>query len=345
MIVDRVRRRRTLLAGASLLLGLCYGLVAAVPASPLWIDPLLFVAGTAQAFFLPLLGALALGLVGHAALNRTIGRNQGWNHAGNLAAALLAMSLVGWFAVTSIFYAVAVVSILAAGSVFLIREREIDEARASGAAAGGEQGAGLRVLLQDYRVWVLLTSTALFHLANAPVMPFVGAYIKKLGGSHVQVAAVVLVAQAVMIPVALAAGWACDRWGRKWVFAIGFLALPVRIFLYSLTDHPWTLVALQTLDGIGAGIYGVVIVAICADLTRGKGGFNTLSGMIATALAVGGVAGPLGAGFLAQYLGYNTFFYVFAGIAGLAAILFLTLMPETATPAGATPQQVRAFGA
>jgi MFS family permease len=160
-------------------------------------------------------------------------------------------------------------------------------------------------------------------------MPFVGAYIKKLDGSHVQVAAVVLVAQAVMIPVALAAGWLCDRWGRKWVFAIGFVALPVRIFLYSLTDDPWMLVALQTLDGIGAGIYGVVIVAMCADLTRGKGGFNALSGMIATALAVGGVIGPLGAGFLAQHLGYNAFFYVFAGIAALAAAVFLVAMPET----------------
>ena len=38
------------------------------------------------------------------------------------------------------------------------------------------------------------------------------------------------------------------------------------------------LVALQTLDGIGAGVYGVVIVAICADLTKGKGGFNALAG-------------------------------------------------------------------
>jgi MFS family permease len=329
LIVDRVRRRRTLLAGASLLLGLCYGVLPLVPASPGWIDPLLFVAGAAQAFFLPLLGALALGLVGHAALNRTIGGNQGWNHAGNLAAALLAMSLVGWFAVSSIFFAVAVVSVLAAGSVFLIREREIDEARASGAAGDGAAGAGLRELLRDYRVWVLLASTALFHLANAPVMPFVGAYIKTLHGSHVQVAAVVLVAQAVMIPVALAAGRLCDVWGRKWVFAIGFVALPVRIFLYSLTDDPWMLVALQTLDGIGAGIYGVVIVAMCADLTRGKGGFNALSGMIATALAVGGVIGPLGAGFLAQHLGYNSFFYVFAGIAALAAAVFLAFMPET----------------
>ena len=40
------------------------------------------------------------------------------------------------------------------------------------------------------------------------------------------------------------------------------------IFLYALTDDPWVLVALQALDGIGAGIYGVVIAVICADLTR-----------------------------------------------------------------------------
>ncbi|HET6323936.1 MAG TPA: MFS transporter [Planctomycetaceae bacterium] len=329
MITDCVRQRRTLLAGASIVLGVCYGLLPLVPAHPAWVDPLLFAAGAGQAFFLPLLGALALGLVGHAALNRMIGHNQGWNHAGNLAAALLAMAQVSLFGLTSVFYAVMVVSTLAAGSVFLIRENEIDERRASGAADGGAKGASLREVLRDRRVLVLLAATALFHLANAPVMPFVGAYIKKLGGNDIQVAAVVLVAQAVMIPVALAAGWLCDRWGRKPVFAIGFVALPVRIFLYSLTQNPWGLVALQTLDGIGAGIYGVVIVAMCADLTKGKGGFNALCGMIATALAVGGVIGPLGAGFLAEHLGYNGFFYVFAGIAVAAALLFLTLMPET----------------
>jgi len=205
LVVDWARRRRTLLAGTSLLLGVCYGAVPLAPAEAPWVDPLLFVAGMAQAFFLPLLGALALGLVGHAALSRTMGSNQSWNHAGNLAAALLAMGLVSLLGVTSIFFAVAVVSVLAAGSVFVIREDEVDEQRASGGASGGANGAGIRELLRDYRVWVLLASTALFHLANAPVMPFLGAYIKQLHGSDVQVAAVVLVAQAVMIPVALAA--------------------------------------------------------------------------------------------------------------------------------------------
>jgi MFS family permease len=329
IITDRVRGRRALLAGASVLLGLAYGLLPLVPAQPGWLDPLLFLAGAAQAFFLPLLGALALGLVGHAALSRIMGQNQGWNHAGNLASAVLAMVLVSAFGLTSVFFAVLAVSMLAAASVFVIRESEVDEARATGAAEAGAKAVGLRQLLRDRRVVVLLAATALFHLANAPVMPFLGAYIQTLGGTHVQVAAVVLVAQAVMIPVALSAGWLCDRWGRKPVFAIGFLALPVRILLYTLTSNPWGLVALQAFDGIGAGIYGVVIVAICADLTKGKGGFNALSGLIATALSIGGVIGPLGAGFLAQHLGYNAFFFIFAGIAALAAGLFLVMMPET----------------
>src|SRR5205085_4581869 len=126
------------------------------------------------------------------------------------------------------------------------------------------------------RVAILFAATALFHLANAPVMPLVGMYITDLGGTEGQVAGVVLTAQVVMIPVALLTGWLCDRWGRKPVFAIGFVALPVRIFLYSLSTDPGELVALQALDGIGAGIYGVAVVAMCADLTRGKGRFNAL---------------------------------------------------------------------
>jgi predicted MFS family arabinose efflux permease len=297
-----------------------------------WVDPLLFVGGTVQAFFNPLLGALALGLVGHAALNRTMGANQGWNHAGNIAAAVLAMALVSWLhlGTVAVFYAVSAVSVLAAASVFLIRGDELDPVRASGASA--EKGDGhVRILelLRDRRVVILFAATALFHLANAPVMPLVGMYITDLGGSEGQVAAVVLVAQVVMIPVALLAGWLCDRWGRKPAFAIGFVALPLRIFLYSLTHNPWALVALQALDGIGAGVYGVVVVAMCADLTWGKGRFNALQGLIATALSAGGVIGPLLAGYLVQYLDYATAFHVFAGIAALAAVLFIGFMPET----------------
>jgi len=157
----------------------------------------------------------------------------------------------------------------------------------------------------------------------------VALYVKHLHGTDRQVAAVVLVAQAVMVPVAVLTGWACNRWGRKPTFAIGFVVLPLRIVLYTLAPNASTLVWLQALDGIGAGIYGVAIVAICADLTHGRGGFNTLNGLIATALAIGGVLGPVLSGLLVQHLGFAMAFYLFATIATAAALLFLLGMPET----------------
>lgn len=332
LLVDRIPHRRLLLAGASLVLGICYGFLPLVPDDWWIVDPLLFVAGAGQAFFTPLLGALALGLVGHAQLNKTMGMNQGWNHLGNMAAAITAMVLVTWISLSSVFYAVAAVAALAAVSVFAIRPEELDEKRASGATQG-QESIGFWDLLQDRRVVVLFASTALFHLANAPVMPLVALYLKHMQGSDMQVAAVVLVAQLVMVPVALLTGWLCDRWGRKSVFAIGFVVLPLRIFLYSLASTPGMLIALQTLDGVGAGIYGVAIVAMCADLTRGKGGFNTLCGMIATALCLGGVIGPLSSGFLVEHLGFVVAFDVFAGVAAIAAALFVFFMPETRPPA------------
>lgn len=331
-VVDRVRQRRAVVIVSSIVLGICYGLLPLIPAEWWTLDPLLFVSGISGAFFGPLMGALALGLVGHEALNRTMGSNQAWNHAGNIAAALTAMVIVGWWGITSVFYAVFVVSIMAAGSVLLIRPSELDERRASGISGdrdGRHKPVGFWDLMRNRPVAILFAATALFHFANAPVMPLVGLYVAKLGGTDRQVAAVVLVAQTVMIPVALATGWLCDRWGRKPIFAIGFIVLPLRIFLYSLTTNPWTLVALQSLDGIGAGIYGVAVVAMCADLTRGKGRFNALTGLIATALSVGGVVGPLSAGFLVQHLGFATAFHVFAGIAAVGAVLFVGWMPET----------------
>ena len=278
---------------SSLVLGICYGLLPLLPAKWWTLDPLLFVSGLSGAFF-ALLGALALGLVGHAALNRTMGSNQAWNDAGNIAAAVTAVVIVGWWGIGSVFDAVTVVSVLAAASVLFIRTDELDEQRASGISFDhqrAEKPVGFWDLFRDRRVVVLFAATTLFHFANAPVMPLVGLYVAKLGGTDRQVAAVVLVAQTVMIPVALASGWLCDHWGRKPIFAIGFLVLPLRIFLYSLTTNPSALIALQSLDGIGAGIYGVAIVAMCADLTRGRGRFNALQGLIATALSVGGVIG------------------------------------------------------
>jgi MFS family permease len=313
----------------SFLTGACFVAIPIIPHAAIPIDSLLFVSGATQSFFAPLLGALALGLAGHKMLNRTMGANQGWNHAGNIIAALLAMALISTLGLNSVFYSVGVCSLFAAASVLLIHEQDLDEKIATGLTRDQDKQVKWTELFRDRTVLLLFISVFAFHLANAPILPTVALYVKNLGGSDNLMTATVLTAQIVMVPVALAAGRLCDSWGRKPVMAVAFLALPIRILSYSFVRSPASVVWLQGLDGIGAGIYGVAIVAMAADLTRGKGRFNTLMGLFATALSIGGVAGPLLSGVLVQHLGFRLAFYAFAALAAIGAAVFLLSVPET----------------
>jgi len=328
-LIDRFRHSRVLLAAASLIVGGAFGFLALVPATRLWVGVLLVTAAVGKPFFGPLTNALTLGLVGHNRLDRALGINQAWNHAGNIAAALTAMALVSLLPVASVFFAVAAASVCAASSALLIRPSELDERRASGLdQTPVSQMVRLTDLLKDRRLAVLLGAAVLFHLANAPVMPLVAQKVRHVGGSNGHVAAVVLVAQSVMIPVAILAGLLAQRFGHKRILAVGFAVLPVRIALYAVSDDPVVLVAIQALDGVGAGIFGVTAVAVCAEATRGRGRFNALAGTLATAVGMGGAVGPLVSGFVVQNWGFAAAFAAFAIVATVAAVPFFGWMPE-----------------
>jgi MFS family permease len=148
-------------------------------------------------------------------------------------------------------------------------------------------------------------------------------------GSDGLTTSTVLTAQIVMVPVALLAGKYGDRWGRKPVLAIAFWILPLRILSYTVARTPAQVVWLQCLDGIGAGIYGVVVISLAADLTRGRGRFNTLARLFATAVSVGGVLGPLLSGIMVQHVGFKIAFLIFAAMAFAGASIFTLLVPET----------------
>lgn len=331
-LTDKLACRRALFVAAALLTGLTLGLLPAVPRTHLWIDGLLFVSGAVQSLFGPLFGALALALARHQHLNRVMGSNQSWNHAGNVAAAAGAIALVSAGGLTAIFSAASICSVIAAGAILLMREKDLDEHVASGLdSANASQKAEWSYLFKDRTVLLLLVSIFLFHLANAPILPVVALYVKHLGGSDNWMTATVLTAQVVMIPVAWLAGRYCDRWGRKPVLMIAYAVLPLRIAAYAFARSPQTVVYLQALDGIGAGIYGVAVAAVSADLTKRRGGFNTLMGLFATALAVGGVIGPALSGIFVEHAGFEKTFFLFAAVAAAGAAVFAVFVPETRT--------------
>jgi hypothetical protein len=49
---------------------------------------------------------------------------------------------------------------------------------------------------------------------------------------------------------------------------VAFVTLPIRGFLFTLTDSPFGVVAIQLLDSVAAGIFGVISIIIAADLMR-----------------------------------------------------------------------------
>ena len=58
--------------------------------------------------------------------------------------------------------------------------------------------------------------------------------------------------------------------------------LTARGLLYTVSDNAAWLLAVQALDGIGAGIFGALFPIVIADLTRGSGRFNVAQGAVAT---------------------------------------------------------------
>ena len=331
--IDRTRHKRLALAAAAL--AVAAGTVAMVGApSFAVILAAQGVIGAASAVFGPAVAALSLGLVGHARFARRTGRNEAFNHAGNVAAALLAGVLGNLIAYEAIFYQVAAMSLATIACVALIRKSEINDDLARGAVeVPGEEArvVGVLDLFRDRRVAAFSASIVLFHFANAAMLPLVGQKLTagKTEGVAGDMSACIIAAQLVMVPVALASSRMAETWGRRPTFLIGFAVLPVRGLLYTLSTNPVYLVGVQLLDGVGAGIFGVVGVMVIADLTRGTGRFNLMQGALAAATGLGAALSNLMTGYVVKAHGFDAGFFALSAAALAALAFFALLVPET----------------
>lgn len=341
VISDLIKQHRLLMGGVILLYGICFSLLPVTINEHSFSDGLLFTVGMASSFFVPLSATLAFSLVGHRSFARVMGQTQMWNHAGFLASALATLAIIRLLGLGSVFISIAMGACLGVLSLFLIRKKELvyhtikevkgDDGSRSGLDSIRDDRTLFKVFLdffKDPTIRVLLISTTLFQIANAPVMPLLLLYLRFLDGGNGKLAWVVLIAQATMIPVAWWSARYSARFGHKLVFSIAFFVMPIRSVLCAVTTNTDLLLATQVLDGIAAGVYGVVVALIVSDLTRGKKGFNMLMGLSQIAMALGAIIGPMIQGITVGEVGFRFSFLVFAGVASLAAILFFHFMPE-----------------
>jgi MFS family permease len=281
--------------------------------------------------FGPAVAALTLGLFAHARLPRRMARNGAFDHAGNMTFAVLA-GVVGWlFGQRAVFLLVPPLAVLAAGAVLSIPRAAIDPERARGAEPDAAcKGRPWRSALTCRPLLAFALATVLFHLANAPLLPLVG---QKLALANqalatAMVSSCIIAAQAVMLPLALLAGRQAEQWGRRPVLLIGFAILPLRALLYTLSNAGAWLLGVQLLDGVGAGVLGVLTPLVVADLMRGTGRYNLALGMVATAQAIGASLSGLAAGVIVDHAGYDAAFLSAAAVALLALVVLAVGLAE-----------------
>jgi MFS family permease len=336
--IDATRRKRGAVVLALVVLAI--GALVIFAAPRFW--PVM-VANTAIAVvgdvFGPAVAAVTLGLYIRQHLARRMGRNSAFDHAGNIAIAAAAGGIGYLFSQRTVFLLVPVFSLLAAAVMLSIPRQAIDEDRARGLGDGetteaenGGTPSGYSVLLRCRPLVAFALCAMLFHFANAPLLPLVG---QKLAQAYpawatAMMSSCIIAAQLIMLPVALAVGRTADRIGRKPILLVGFAVLPVRALLYTFSDHAAWLIAIQLLDGIGAGIFGAITPLLIADLMRGTGHYNLAQGAVATMQGVGASLSGLVAGVIVDHLGYAAAFLTFGAAACSALAALFMAMPETA---------------
>ncbi|MBS9721484.1 MFS transporter [Tianweitania sp. BSSL-BM11] len=176
-LADATRAKRFMVA-------LCASLVIVASLAILFIPSVAFVTasqiatGIAGAAIGPALAGLTLGLVGQNGLTPQLGRNEAWNHGGNVFAAAGAGFFGYEFGLTAVFI---LMTIMAAGSiaaVLLIKPGDIDHRVARGLENknnhGNEVPSGFSVLWKSTPLLILAATLMLFHFGNGAMLPLLG---------------------------------------------------------------------------------------------------------------------------------------------------------------------------
>ena len=284
----------------------------------------------------PAVAGITLGIVRQSGFNRQNGRNQAFNHAGNMVGAGLS-GFLGWkFGFAAVFWLAGLFAVLSIVSVLMIPRAAIDDEAARGMEAkngqdrsAGGKAEGWRTLLQNRPLLILAASLAMFHLGNGAMLPLYGLAVVKAGKANPAgfVALTIVVAQGVMILASLVAMKLAEKRGYWLVMLLTFIALPIRGLVAASVIQSWGVWPVQALDGIGAGLQSVAVPGLVARILSGTGRVNVGQGAVMTVQGVGASLSPAIGGAIAQAIGFRTAFLILGSFALGSLALWLVASP------------------
>ena len=283
----------------------------------------------AGAAIVPAVTGITLGMVGQKGFNRQNGRNQAFNHAGNMVGAA-ASGVLGWqFGYFAVFALAALFGAITVACVLMIPPGSINDRAARGSKEDDPESepSGLTVLLKHKALLVLALALAMFHLGNGAIVPLYG--MSAVSGDKANgpsfVATIIVIAQGVMVIASVTAMHVAEK-RNYWLILLGsFLVLPLRgLFAYFLSGW-WGVVPVEILDGIGIGLQSVAVPGMVARSLYGTGRVNLAQGAVITIQGAGAAFSPALGGWIAQWIGFSPTFLVLGGLGLVAAAVWVGL--------------------
>jgi len=338
--------------------------------------------GALTALIPPGLNSITQGIVGSTGMTGQVSMNEKMNHLGTAIIVLIG-SLLAFGLYPNIGLLFIVSPIACAGVMFYLNkiqpgdidhnaargldvtkagDASIQEAPSFNLGAGLDNSSGSKAnsplqVLSDPTLLVFICICFTFHLSNGTVLPLVMQTLAIANGRAgiLMSGFCIIVAQAFMVASAHICGKYSGMYGRKGLFLLGILSVPIRCALLTLLLHirgvngesailDIIILSTQILDGVGAGIFGTMYVLVTSDISGGTGRFSLTLGLTTAAMSIGGtVSGYLGQA-LAEDIGYRQAFMILGCMSLIPAVLYLFLMPETLSESEAAKNNAPAGG-
>ena len=331
-IVDAARSTRLVAGAAVLTICFCALGYAAFPVFPIVVTAATLHA-MASCVLGPAIAAVSLGLVGPLRIGERLGRNARFASLGNGVAAAVMGTCGYYLSSRSVFVVTFLLALPTLYALSRIRGRDIDAARAHGAALKTADYSPVRFrdLIRQRPLLIFAGAVLLLQLANAAMLPLMAGVVttRSADWAPVLIAFCIVVPQAIVALTSPTVGRKAQQWGRRPFLMLGFAALTIRGVLFATVTDPYLLVAVQLFDGVTAAVFSVMIPLIVADLAFGSGRYSLALGIIGTASGIGASVSTILAGFVADRFGAPTAFVGLACVAALGLAMIATIMPET----------------
>ena len=196
-------------------------------------------------------------------------------------------------------------------------------------------------IVKDSTILVFVIICFTYQLSNGTILPLVMQTLAIGNGRAglLMSGFSIAVAQIFMEISAELCGKYADEHGRKNIFIIGLISVPLRcvILTFALTCRdqiPWLflhiiILSTQVLDGVGARIFGTMYVLVTSDLSFGTGRFSLTLGLTTAAVSIGSTISGYFGQVLAADHGYSETFLILGYLSLIPAVEYSLFMPET----------------